>query len=311
VNVRAAELIAAIVANPKDNGAWHVYADWLLERGDVRGELIRIAALAAAGDVDAFWRIQLIQTNDEEKLLSPRLFSHTHHWEFGWHRGFIHRASLRQVHESGEPFDPDALAALTEDPHAGLLSVLVLCPPYRDLDIGDELSSFHHLDHLSLSGVSVAALQSDRLHTLETDETSCRGTGAWHVPALTDLDWSHTNDDSDLFTAPTSFLSRPPPRLRKLTLSLDARSITRLAEARCLRQLDSLTLVVNSDEALSVLRDHASAFAMVPTISLPYLIPTQDLEVLQTLRTELEQLLPDTKLDVSWERLLHPRNLDE
>ena len=35
-----AELLAAIHADPRDDAPRLVYADWLLERGDVRGELI-------------------------------------------------------------------------------------------------------------------------------------------------------------------------------------------------------------------------------------------------------------------------------
>jgi uncharacterized protein (TIGR02996 family) len=311
--VRAVELIAAIVANPDDTAAWHVYADWLLERSDVRGELIRLADLADAGNVDAMWRIKLIESNNEEKLLSPGLFAHTQHWEFEWHRGFIRRARLREAHESGAPFDPAALAALSDDPHGALLSVLELRVPYRDLDIGDELSTFRHLERLTSSGLSVAALHSDRLHTLVTDARSCRGaiTGAWHVPSLTDLDWNRADEDVVVFTEPTSFLFQPPPQLRRLTLTLNARSIARLAEARCLRQLDSLELVVSSDDALSILRDHASAFAMVPKISLPYVVPTRNVDALRTLRTDLEQLLPHTTLEVAWDRLMQLRSLLE
>jgi uncharacterized protein (TIGR02996 family) len=41
-NAEGAALLAAIVANPDDSATRLVYADWLLERGDPRGELIRL-----------------------------------------------------------------------------------------------------------------------------------------------------------------------------------------------------------------------------------------------------------------------------
>jgi uncharacterized protein (TIGR02996 family) len=47
-----AELIAAVAAAPEDDGPRLVYADWLLERGDVLGELIRVQCRLAAGDGD-------------------------------------------------------------------------------------------------------------------------------------------------------------------------------------------------------------------------------------------------------------------
>ena len=44
-------LLAAVIANPQDDDARLVYADWLLERGDVRGELIRLQCELATGDL--------------------------------------------------------------------------------------------------------------------------------------------------------------------------------------------------------------------------------------------------------------------
>ena len=42
------ELLAQILAAPDDDAPRLVYADWLLERGDARGELIQLSCLAAA-----------------------------------------------------------------------------------------------------------------------------------------------------------------------------------------------------------------------------------------------------------------------
>jgi uncharacterized protein (TIGR02996 family) len=43
VSEPANELEARLREAPEDEGAWLVYADWLLERGDVRGEVIRLS----------------------------------------------------------------------------------------------------------------------------------------------------------------------------------------------------------------------------------------------------------------------------
>ena len=48
--------IDAIVANPEDQGLRLMYADWLEERGDARGELLRLeATLATLPTKDRQW----------------------------------------------------------------------------------------------------------------------------------------------------------------------------------------------------------------------------------------------------------------
>src|SRR5262245_59308007 len=49
-NMTEADFIAEILAHPGDEGPLLVFADWLEERGDVRGELIRLnLAIANSG----------------------------------------------------------------------------------------------------------------------------------------------------------------------------------------------------------------------------------------------------------------------
>lgn len=71
--------LAAIAANPHDREARAVYADWLDERGDPRGEYLRLellqhelparmAALAAA--LDEAWLAQVVRTCDLELVAS-------------------------------------------------------------------------------------------------------------------------------------------------------------------------------------------------------------------------------------------------
>ena len=46
------ELVAAIVATPEEDGPRLVYADWLSDRGDPRGELITVQCALAVADRD-------------------------------------------------------------------------------------------------------------------------------------------------------------------------------------------------------------------------------------------------------------------
>jgi len=87
--VTAEALIAEIVADPAQELAWLAYADWLLERDDVRGELIQ---LAINGGDEALRRIRLLEM-DEEPLLSAQLLAQRTHWHFTWNRGFVRTAS--------------------------------------------------------------------------------------------------------------------------------------------------------------------------------------------------------------------------
>ncbi|MCX5743051.1 MAG: TIGR02996 domain-containing protein [Proteobacteria bacterium] len=60
------ELLAAIYANPRDDGPREVYADWLLEQGDPRGELLVLQL--RGGDPD---REAALIKQCETKLLGP------------------------------------------------------------------------------------------------------------------------------------------------------------------------------------------------------------------------------------------------
>jgi hypothetical protein len=90
-----------------------MYSDWLLDRGDPRGEWIR-AALASDDD-----KVATKPPVDEEGLLSPRLAEHEHLLRFHW-RGFIRGARLMGAMD--DPPTPETIAALFADPHAALLS---------------------------------------------------------------------------------------------------------------------------------------------------------------------------------------------
>jgi uncharacterized protein (TIGR02996 family) len=97
--VDAAELIAAIVDDPQATERWAVYADWLLDRGDPRGELISLELAIEAGTADdeAKRRVDELR-RDPLWLLSPRLADLTRYWELEFRRGFVRRARLISLH---------------------------------------------------------------------------------------------------------------------------------------------------------------------------------------------------------------------
>lgn len=77
------ELEAAIVARPTDPSPRLVFADWLLDRGDPRGELItRMASGVAIADHLAAFPLH---------LAPPWMTS----LELEWHLGFVHTLSFR------------------------------------------------------------------------------------------------------------------------------------------------------------------------------------------------------------------------
>src|ERR1043165_6551684 len=96
VAARNADLEAAIVADPEDEGPYLVYADWLQSRGDPRGELIIVlhALATARGPAWAKLRIreQELLSRYRQVLLGPASGNHDT-GRFDWRRGFIDRMS--------------------------------------------------------------------------------------------------------------------------------------------------------------------------------------------------------------------------
>jgi uncharacterized protein (TIGR02996 family) len=122
-DARNPELEKAIVANPNDREAWAVFADWLQEQGDPRGELISLQLGNKEGQAKA-----LIKKH-EDYFLGPlaahqvvydeggnngmshlRTTAQQKEWEkvhtqaFLWRNGFIHRCrlSLDEYQNPGE-----------------------------------------------------------------------------------------------------------------------------------------------------------------------------------------------------------------
>lgn len=214
-------LIAAIVDAPTVPGPWCAYRDWLIERGDPRGEWIRAALEADDG-------VSRRRPVDDEELMTPRLYAQSHLLRVGWWRGFIHSAGLCGAMD--DPPTHETLDALFADPHAALLSSLAIVHPItatvplweavvanerprlrslRAENLGSGVAELAcklpDLEHLTLGGMFVASrripfessaapaarLVHPNLRELETAPTSSPAliTGDFELPRLAALGW--------------------------------------------------------------------------------------------------------------------------
>lgn len=97
------EYEAACLAAPGDRKPWQIYADWLQERGDVRGEL---AALFLGGKADDAWRRLDVE---RDAILGP--YSERELSDLELTHGFITGATLKTAASDSET----DLTALTKD----------------------------------------------------------------------------------------------------------------------------------------------------------------------------------------------------
>src|ERR1043165_1674592 len=92
VAARNADLEAAIVADPEDEGPYLVYADWLQSRGDPRGELIVVQHARGPAWAKLRIRERELLSRYRDALLGPAALHHDAR-HFDWRRGFIDRMS--------------------------------------------------------------------------------------------------------------------------------------------------------------------------------------------------------------------------
>lgn len=85
---REAALLAAIYATPDDDGPRGVYADWLQERGDPRGEFI-VLQLQPTLDEAARERVKLLLAQHAKAWLGPLSKLVTLYQLMEWSRGFL------------------------------------------------------------------------------------------------------------------------------------------------------------------------------------------------------------------------------
>ena len=228
----AQRFIDAIVEDPTALERWEVYADWLLERGDPRGELISLGLRGVASE-----RIAELE-HDEAHLLSPRLYDQSHLYRFEFRRSFIHGATLQGT--ADERPTVEAIDALFADPHGCLVERLELGPfgdlehavaalaaPRRALRTLSTIAGPDSSDRLALAAPQLERLEilDDRggarivhptVATLVTDVSRCKSicSGAFDLPSLTALDLTFL--DSRPLSNAESIWSRPPPRLTTL-----------------------------------------------------------------------------------------------
>ena len=111
-----ARLLADVLASPADDAPRLVYADWLTEHGDPRGEFIQIQCLLKHRRVGAtFWKraddgeahpdhvrleareAQLLKKHAKEWLAPVRAYFH----KWSWHRGFLSELTSNAVFFTG------------------------------------------------------------------------------------------------------------------------------------------------------------------------------------------------------------------
>jgi uncharacterized protein (TIGR02996 family) len=264
-------LLAAIAAEPETIGNWIVYADWLSDRGDPRGELIAIELAIEAGlaNDEARERHRLL-TRDEQQLLSPRLDAESHHLKLQFWRGFITKA---QVFGPADDLPTkEVLEALVADPHACVLHRLDLGPhgelagdlcfaSVRELWLRGAATKevaledgFPRLGRLALEpedlfdvddaqGAGLERLAHSRLVTLDGVCPALR-TGAFALPSLEGFECGRV--PIELFDS-GGLLTAPPPRLARLTCPASADFVRALRASPLVTQLQRLVINIDDD----------------------------------------------------------------
>ncbi|MGN6110502.1 MAG: TIGR02996 domain-containing protein [Kofleriaceae bacterium] len=220
-----AVLLAAIAENPDDEAAWLVYADWLQQRGDPRGELVQLeSALAEMDDLDERRRSTTMRIRELRE-------AHTAAW-LAPYRALEDRGVWIQL-DRGIPSrvrgTSRALAAAAAD-------IIALAPFVTGMSV--EVGELRELDPLAGSPLL------DRLHALELAHyTPVRPTGWAALGALPEL---RALALSSIAAGPADLeavLAAPhAPRLRSIVVStcrLNRGALEPFARMRCaIRHLD-------------------------------------------------------------------------
>jgi uncharacterized protein (TIGR02996 family) len=119
---RNLELERALIADPDDVATYLVYADWLQQEGDPRGELIA-RTIQAESDTNDDAKLRAATKRRIERLIA-RLIGELADLNPSWRRGFVDGVVLQRDRVRG-PY-PERLAALFRDPSAALLRTIVL-----------------------------------------------------------------------------------------------------------------------------------------------------------------------------------------
>ena len=206
------ELEARILADRADRGAYLVYADWLAERGDPRGELVVVQTRleGARGDEDLRAREVGLLAEHRRTWLGALAACDDDELACTWHRGFVTALRVGPEPDVARTTALDlagVVAELARLPHTSFVRELVLGGLPRDASWAGVLGAFadhglpaglvrlelHHgrcdaevaqteLTDLAIANASLAGLRELRL-AIATVEL-----GAVELPALRFLD---------------------------------------------------------------------------------------------------------------------------
>lgn len=121
-----------LLGDPDDWASWLVYGDWLLEQGDVRGELIRLEHATAQRSADGSALkadIDRLVAKHRDTWLGPAPADA----EIVWKNGFIVGIALPYDEET-----PTMVSAVLASREGRFLSSLRLSPPALDEDFDEE-----------------------------------------------------------------------------------------------------------------------------------------------------------------------------
>ncbi len=225
------------MAAPADDAPRLVYADWLLEHGNARGELIQVQCRLAKrlGDARALAKReqQLLHVHEHAWLAPLRPFIRS--WK--WRRGFLERASV-DWEQPADALQTLALVPLERLQLLGSVPTLGRAAPHPTVE---------HFD------CSHAGLRRDELRVLDTaffakarvldltgnGDAEVAELARCRLPALERLNLEHCRVTDEALTA----LAAAPffPQLTHLHLGADAplRSLAPLAAAKALKWLQA------------------------------------------------------------------------
>jgi uncharacterized protein (TIGR02996 family) len=221
---------ARIRANEADSEAWRVYADWLLDRGDRRGELIGLELLPESSP-ELRDKIAMLVGKYRRTWEPPALPVKA---DYEWRYGFVTAVTITDI---AQPRQVRSLERLLSDPQARLLSRMELSfrgrtsgtklfKPLAELDLG-KLRWFrtYHLDSGDKLVRALVQQPSWRLHTLALRRTGLTNEGA--------IDLAHCAQLSGL------------RRLYLANNAIGGLGVAALANAPTLSQLEELELLGN------------------------------------------------------------------
>jgi len=227
------ELEAALLANPDDDEAYAVYADWLQTQGDPRGELAAIQLQLTKDPKNKKLKSQETKLLEQHKahLLGPLADFDDMLLDVEWHMGFIRKATVKNVYERSDLYDEPTRDPVAVEEVLGLL-----------------------LDH-----PSARFLQDLTVGIVEFEDNGYGGVakeiGKRHLPALrrlflgdfiyeeTELNWSSIGNAEPLY--------KGVPNLRSLTLRSGSMTLGKMSLPE-LRELVTITGGMSSDAVKSV-----------------------------------------------------------